>query len=208
MPRVRLFNLNHRHAVTAGFRWQIKICDLGKLALQQGNEQLIQGHAQHRGFIWRFAGVGAVVDRIAAHGDAIDGEHRKLGHLVVVTGVVAIRALHRMLPSAGVRSIGLNMAFEHNFSARWHLQRHAQSRRDLCTSTAQQAGKLVFRQTVGHWRDSTQQGGWVCAQSHCHGKGLARIFLAMLFEIQSAAAMGQPAHDHLIAREHLLAVNA
>ena len=63
--------------------------------MQDGHEHLVQRHAQHRRLVNRLAGVGAVVNRLAAAGDAVDGEHRKPVLLVVITGVVAIRAFQR-----------------------------------------------------------------------------------------------------------------
>jgi hypothetical protein len=44
--------------------------------------------------------------------------------------------------------------------------------------TAQQAGKLVFRQRVGHGRDGAQDGGRIGANGHRHGVGLAGVLPA------------------------------
>ena len=79
---------------------------------------------------------------------------------------------------------------------------------DLGAAAAQQAGELVFGQAVGHRRDRAQDGGRVGAQRHRHRVGLAGMGDAVLAEVLRAAAVRQPAHDDLVAREHLLAVDA
>jgi hypothetical protein len=90
-----------------------------------------------------------VVDGPFALRDALDGEHRELGALVVVAGVVAVRPFERVLPAAGVHGIGLDVAFEHDLGMGRHLQRHAEGGRHLGARAAQQAGKLVFGQVSG-----------------------------------------------------------
>ena len=80
--------------------------------------------------------------------------------------------------------------------------------RHLGARAAQQAGELVFAQAVGHRRDGAQDGGRVGADGHGHRVGLAGVQAAVFAEVERAAAVRQPAHDELVAREHLLAVDA
>src|SRR5450759_3475603 len=68
-----------------------------------------------RRLVRRLAGVGAVVDRVAPHGDALDGKHREARLLGVITGVIAEG------PCEG-RFIGVNHALQDNLRARGHLQ--------------------------------------------------------------------------------------
>src|SRR5690606_17592779 len=42
---------------------------------------------------------------------------------------------------------------------------------------------------------------------HGNREGLARVLLAPLTEVQGAAAVAEPAHDHLVAADHLLAID-
>ena len=46
------------------------------------------------------------------------------------------------------------------------------------------------------------------AQRDRHGKRLARMRQHVVAVVERAAAMGEPAHDDLVARDHLLAVDA
>ena len=92
MACVLFFHAHHRHAVRAAFWWQVKIDNLRELLLQQRHEHFVQGHAQYRRLVYRLACVSAVVNRVLAHGDALYREHREVVLLVVITGVVAIRA--------------------------------------------------------------------------------------------------------------------
>src|SRR4029079_19369336 len=46
------------------------------------------------------------------------------------------------------------------------------------------------------------------AQRHGHGERHARRGTRMIAKIERAAAMREPAHDHLVARDHLLPVDA
>ena len=152
--------------------------------MQQRNEQLVERHAQHSRFIGRFAGVGGVVDRILAQRDAVHREHRELGAFVVVAGVVAVRPFERMLPAAGVCGIGVDMAFEHDFGVCRDGERYAQRGRHLGARTAQQAGKLVFGQAVGHGRHGAQDGRQVGANGDGHRVRLAGVQAAVLGKIE------------------------
>jgi len=56
--------------------------------------------------------------------------------------------------------------------------------------------------------DGAEDGRRVGAQGDGDGKRFVRVRLPMLAKIQRAAAMRQPAHDHLVRGDHLLAVDA
>jgi hypothetical protein len=66
-PGYCFLDADHRQAIRAAFGRQVEIDDLGKLLLQQRHEDFVERHAEHRRFVRRLAGVGAVVDRVAAH---------------------------------------------------------------------------------------------------------------------------------------------
>ena len=136
--------------------------------------------------------------------DALDREHRKALDLVVVAGVVAERALDGGL----VRMcIGL-MAFEHDLGAGRHLQvvpRHF-------TSSVVQP-----RSRPANWYSDSVSGTGVTAprivagsapSATATGNGSPGIAQRVIAEIERAAAMREPAHDHLVAADHLLAVDA
>ena len=141
MARVLFANTHYSQPIGTAFRRQVKIGDFRKLFLQQRDEHFIECHAEHRRFIRRFAGVGAVVDRRAAAGEALDGEHRESRLFVVVAGVVAVGAFQRCF-------IRVDVAFQHDFRRSGHLQFRAEAVDQLGPATAQQSGKLVFRQAV------------------------------------------------------------
>ena len=147
-----------------------------------------------------------MVDRIAPHRDAIDREHRKAVLLVVIASVIAERALERGFVTTLI--IGIDRALQHNLRRRRYLQVRAEAFRHLGAFAAQQTGELVLGQRVRHRRDRADRGGRIRAQRHRDGIGLAGIFRAVVTEIQCAAAMCQPAHDHLVRCNHLLAVDA
>ena len=201
MARVLLLHGHHRHAVGTALRRQIEIDDLRKLLLQDRHEDFVHRHAQHRRFVRRAAGVGAVVDRVAAVGNAIHGKHREALHFVVVAGVVAER------PFVGVLA-GLQMAFQHELGTGRHLQVGAQAFHQLGARAAQQAGEAVLAERVRHRRHRAQDGGRVGAQRHRHRERLAGVGLLPFLEIERAAAVAEPAHDQLVAADQLLAIDA
>ncbi len=129
VARVTLLDGDHRHPVGAPLRRQIEVDDLGELLLQQRHEHLVQRQTQHRRLIGRTAGIGAVIDGILAHRHVGDGKDRELVHLVVVAGVVAIRAFRRHLAR-------LQIAFQHDLGAGGHLQVTADGFYHLGTATA------------------------------------------------------------------------
>ena len=86
----------------------------------------------------------------------------------------------------------------------WHAQRFGH----LSARTAQQTGELVFGQAVGHRCHGAQDGRRVGTNGDGHRVRLAGAQAAMLGKIECPAAVRQPAHDELVARQHLLAVNA
>jgi len=148
-----------------------------------------------------------VVNGINALRDAVDGEDRELGALVVITRVVAKRAFQSVLETAGMLCVGTNVAFEHDFGKGGHTQFTAQRLDQFGAAAAQQTGKLVFTQTVGHGCHSAQNRGRVSPQRDTHRVGLAGVLLGVVPEVERAAAVRQPAHDDLVAGQHLLAVN-
>src|SRR3546814_13651300 len=90
-PYTTLFR-SHCQAVAASFRWQVEVDDFGQLPFQQRHEHFVQGYAQNGWFVGRLAGIGAVVNGLAAHGDALYGKDRKPILLVVITGMEIGRA--------------------------------------------------------------------------------------------------------------------
>ena len=116
-----------------------------------------------------------------------------------VVGVAGIYSFNYMLPAAGVRGVGVDVAFQHDLGRGRHLQRHAQRGHDVGARAAQQAGELVFAQGVGHGRDGAQDGGRVGADRHRHRVRLAGVLLAVLGKVQRPAAVRQPAQDDLVA---------
>ncbi len=176
--------------------------------MQDGHEHFVQGHAQHGRLIRRFAGIGAVIDRVVALGNAVDGKDRKVILLVVITGVVAIRALQRMLKAAGVVGIRIDMTFQHDLGRGGYLQIAAYAFDQLGLATAQQTGKLILAKAIRHWRNRAKDGGRITTQYHRHRIRLARIASGVLAKIQRPAAMRQPPHNDLVAADKLLAINA
>ncbi len=152
MSGVLLFDADHRHAIAATFRRQIKIHDLGKLFLQQRHEHFVQRDPQHGGFIRRLAGVSGMVDRVTAHGDALYREYREFILFVVVTGVVAERSFQRHL-------IGVDYTLQYDLGTGRNLQVAAQTFHQFSLAAAQQSGELVFGKTVRHRRDRAEYRG-------------------------------------------------
>ncbi len=142
-----------------------------------------------------------MVDRIAAHGDALNREDGEFGNLVVIPGVVAIRAFT-------CHVAGMDDAFKDNLGVCRHLQIVADALRKFRAPAAQEAGKLVFGERIRYRGHRAQNGGRITAKHHRHWEWLARIGLLEFAEIQGAATMRQPAHDHAVAPEHLLTVDA
>ena len=153
MARVLLLDLHHGHAVAAAFGRQIEVRDFAELLLQQRHEHFIQRQAQHGRFVRRFAGIRGVVDRVAAHGDAVDGKHGETVLLIIVARVVAIRPFQRVFIAARMVFIRVDMAFEHDFGRGGHAQLAADGFYQFRAAAAQEAGELVFGQTVRHRRD-------------------------------------------------------
>ncbi len=201
MARVLFLHGHHRHAVGAAFRGQVEIHDFRELLFQDRHEDFVHGHAQHRRLIRWTPGVGAVIDRIAAVGDALHGEYRETFHLVVITGVVAERAFLCQL-------VRVDMAFQNELGAGRYLQVIADAFHQLGFRAAQQPGKGVFAEGIRHRGDRAEDGGRVSAERHSHREGFPRVGLLPLLEIQGAAAVAEPAHDQLVAANQLLAVDA
>jgi hypothetical protein len=133
--------------------------------------------------------------------DALDGEHRETRLLVVIAGVVAIRPFERALGR-------IDESFEDDLGRSRHLQVGTQAFHQFGLGAAQQTGKLVFGETVRHRRHRRENRRRIGAQRHRHRKRLARMLQAVLAKIERAAAMRQPAHDHLVRTDHLLAIDA
>ncbi|MDT4840308.1 hypothetical protein FQZ97_741270 [compost metagenome] len=201
MAGVLLLDGHHRQAIRAAFRRQVEVGDFRELLLQDRHEHFVERHAEHRRLIRWTAGVGAVVDRLLPAGDALDGKHREAVDFVVVAGVVAVRAFVGHLA-------GMDHPFEDDLGAGRHLQLAAARLDQLGAVAAQQAGEGVFGEAVRHRGDRAEDGRRVGAEGHRHRVRLARKLLAPVAEIQGAAAMAEPAHDDLVATDHLLAVDA
>ena len=148
VPGILLVHAYQREAIRAALRWQIEVCNLGKLLLQQRHEDFIERDAEHGGLVRRFARIGAVVDGIAAQRDALDREHRKPFDLVVVARVVAKGSFGRRLIAGRVARVGLDETLEHDFRSRRNLQSVRQATNDLRARTAQQSRELVLRERV------------------------------------------------------------
>src|SRR5207245_10769690 len=73
---------------------------------------------------------------------------------------------------------------------------------------AQQPGELVFGESVGHGRHSTEDRRWVGSERNRHRKGLARSRFGVFAKVDRASAMRKPPHDELVRRDELLAVDA
>ncbi len=78
---------------------------------------------------------------------------------------------------------------------------------DAGAGAAQQAGEFVLRQRIGHRRHGREHRRRIGADRHQHREGFAGMRGAEIGEIQRAAAVRQPAHDHPVAVDHLLAVD-
>ncbi len=101
----------------------------------------------------------------------------------------------------------MNHPFQDDLGGGRHLQVVAAALHQLGAVTAQQSGEGVFGQAVGDRRHRTEDSRRVGAQGHGHGERLTRMLVAPLTVIQSAAAMAQPAHDDLVAADHLLTID-
>ena len=168
--------------------------------MQQGHKHFVQRHTQNRRLIGRFARVGAMVNRVLAHGDALNRKHREGLLLVVVACVVAIRAFERGL-------VRVQHPFQHNLCVGRHSQIIADAFGQHSASVAQQTRKLVFTQGIGHRRDRAQNRRGITTQHHTNRKGCVRMRRAMVAKIQRAATVREPAHDEFIASQNLLAIN-
>ena len=201
MPGKLLAHAHDGQAIRTRLRRQIEVDDLGKLAREQRHEDFIERDTQHRGLIGRFARIGRVIDRIAAHGDALDGQDRITLDLVVVAGMVAKRAFKRIVAR-------MDHTLEHDFGARWHAQVRSDAACHLGATAAQKPGKLVLRQRVGNRRHRPQNRGRVGTQGNNDRKGLTRVGLAVVEVVERPATMRQPAHDDPIGTDHLLSIDA
>ena len=200
MPRVLLFHGHDGHAVRAAFGRQVKVGDFRELLLQDRYKHFVERHTQNRWLIRWTAGVGAVIDRFDPMGDALDGKHREAVHFVVVTGVVAIRAFRGHLA-------GVDHAFEDDFGSGRHLQVIAAALHQFGAVAPQQAGKGVLGQAVGHRGNGAKNSRRVCAKGHGHREWLAGVFFAPVAVVQRTATVAQPAHDDLVAANHLLTID-
>ena len=79
---------------------------------------------------------------------------------------------------------------------------------DLGARAAQQSRELVLGQRVRHRRHRAEDRRGIGAERDRDRKRRARMRERVVAEIERAAAMREPAHDHLVARDHLLAVDA
>ena len=141
-----------------------------------------------------------MINRLAAHRHAFDGEHRKRLLLVVIAGVIAKRSLDRGLAR-------MNHTLQYNLGERRHAQIGAKAFTQLGARATQQSCKLVFRQRIGHWRHGAEDRRRIGAESDCHRERLLGKRLAVIPEIERTTTMRQPAHNDLVARDHLLPID-
>ena len=149
-----------------------------------------------------------MVDRLAPHRDPLDREHRKALDFVVVAGVIAERAFGGSFIAACVVRVGMDESFEDDLGRCRHLEIVREAIDDLGARAAQQSRELIFGQRVGHRRHRAENRCGIGAEHDGDRKRLARIRRAMIAKVERAAAHAQPAHDHLVARDHLLPVDA
>ena len=208
MSRVLLFERDDRDSIRAAFRRQIEIDDLGILLLQQRHEYFIERHAEYRGLVGRLAGIRRVVDRFATQRHALDREHGKTLNLVVVSGVIAERTFGGGFVAGCVVGIGLDEPLEHDFRRSGHLQIMRQAVDDLRARTTEKSGELIFGQRIGHRRYGAENRRRICTERDDQRKRRAGIRRGVVAKIQRASAHAQPTHDHLVARNHLLPIDA
>ncbi|MNZ82874.1 hypothetical protein D3C78_1015840 [compost metagenome] len=103
---------------------------------------------------------------------------------------------------------GVDHAFEDDFGAGRHLQVAAAAFHQFGAVVPQQAGEGIFGEAVRHRGDGAEDGRRVGTQGDGHREGLTGMLGAPFAVIQRTAAMAQPAHDDLVAADHLLAVDA
>ena len=168
--------------------------------MQQRHKHFVERHTKHSWLIRRFAGVGAVVNRIFAHGDALNGKHRESFLLVVVTGMIAKRPFERGF-------VRVQNTFEYDFGIRGDGQIITDTFRQNRTAVAQQSGELILAQCVRHRCDRTEYGRRVTAEHNADRERRIRMRETMIAKIERATAMREPAHDEFIAPEYLLAIN-
>ena len=102
----------------------------------------------------------------------------------------------------------MDRPLEHDLGGGRHLQVVADAGREFGAPAAQQPGELVLGQRVRHRRHRTEGGRRVAAQRHRDRERLPRVRLRMVAEVERAAPMREPAHDQLVAADHLLPVDA
>jgi len=119
-----------------------------------------------------------------------------------------MRAFERDVPFTITFGDGPDDALEDDLGARRYLQRAAKALHHLGARAAQQARKLVFAERIRHRRDRAEHGRGIGAQRDRDRKRLARVRNRVIAEVERAAAVGEPAHDDAVGRNHLLAINA
>ncbi len=99
-----------------------------------------------------------------------------------------------------------------NSARRRRLEHHARvadrAVADLGPAAAQQAGELVLREGVGNRRDGAEHRRRIGAEGDGERKRPAGTGRGELAEVERAAALRQPAHDHLAPADHLLPIDA
>src|SRR5437870_1990887 len=179
----------------------MEVDDLGELLGQQGHEQLVQRDAEHGRLVGRLACIGRVINRRATHGKALYRQHGEALDLVVVAGMVAVRAFVRGLA-------GMDHAFQHDLRAGRHLQIAAQAFHELGARAAQQPRELVVAARIGHRCHGGEHRRRIGAERHGHREWGAGARELVITEVERAAAMREPAHDDAVSPDHLLAVDA
>ena len=201
-PGYCLRMLDHRDAVRAGLRRQVEVHDLGEHLAQDRHEHFVERRRQHRRFVVRRpAHVAAVVDRVAAHAQPRDGASpgsrpgrcssrcgRRTGPRCAVSPG-AMKPSSRISLPAGASSPVSALCQTRVRSPR---SRPANSYSDSVSGTGATAASMVA-------------GSAPIATSS--GNGLSGCAACEVGEVQRAAAVRQPAHDHAVARHQLLPVD-
>ncbi len=201
MAGILLADADQGDAVGAGFRRQVEVHHLREGPAHDRHEDLVQRRGQYRGFVLgRAAHVAAVVDGVAAQAQALDGEHREFALAVVVAGVVAEGTL-----DGGVA--GADEALHQDLGPGRRVQAGQGAAPDAAAGAAQQTGELELRERVRYRRHRRQQCRRIGAQRHQHREGTVGMRGTPVGVVQGAAAMRQPAHDHPVAAEQLLAID-
>ena len=195
MTGICFFHRHHGDTVRAALGRQPKIDDFRKLLLQQRHEYVVQCLPQDRRLVGRTTGVCRQVNRVFAHGDRGDAEHRERLNRIIIAGVITVRAFVAVIAER-------DLAFDHDLGRRWHFEGLADAVDKLDFLAPEQAGELILRQRIGDWRHGGQNGAGIRAE-HGGGGQRRRIFVFPTLVMLRPAPMLQPAHQRGVFAGHL-----